>query len=99
MLALGPAPGDHHAVGIVPDARHRKGEAMHTNFDQLARLKIEEHEAFARRSHLQRVARQARSHRPASAGRPRGWVAAHRRLIAMPAIVSIGTAAIVVLAR
>ena len=34
---------------------------MFTNYDQLARLKIEEHEAHARRASLQRHARAARA--------------------------------------
>ena len=35
---------------------------MFTNYDQLARLKIEEHEAYARKAGLQRHARAAREH-------------------------------------
>jgi hypothetical protein len=65
---------------------------MHTNFDQLAALRMQEHEAYARQSRLQRVASEAGGHRgvAASAG---GWVLAHARLIAASASVSIGTAA------
>lgn len=35
---------------------------MFTNYDQLARIKIEEHEAYARKTGLQRHARAAREH-------------------------------------
>jgi hypothetical protein len=35
---------------------------MFTNYDELARLKIEEHEAYARKTGLQRHARAAKEH-------------------------------------
>jgi hypothetical protein len=68
---------------------------MHTNFDHLAAQRMEEHEGFARRSRLERVAREARGPRDVSPGRG-GWAMAHLRLIAASVGVSVGAAAIVV---
>jgi hypothetical protein len=56
---------------------------MHTNYDQLARLRMEEHEAGARQRRLQRIAREARRHKTGAPARHHGWLLALRRLIAV----------------
>jgi hypothetical protein len=68
---------------------------MHTNFDHLAAQRMEEHEGFARRSRLERVAREARGPRASTTGHG-GWAMAHLPLIAASLCVSVGAAAIVV---
>ena len=73
---------------------------MHTNYDQLARLRIEEHEADAQKSQLQRIAREAARQQKTAAGAPNdGGLLSHRRLIALPALVTIGAAALAILVR
>jgi hypothetical protein len=49
------------APSRVPVTGEREA-GMFTNYDELARLKIEEHEAYARKTDLQRHARAAREH-------------------------------------
>ena len=72
---------------------------MHTNYDQLARLRMEDHEAYAQKSQLQRIARDAAQQRKASAGVQNDGGGLSHRLIALPALVTIGAAALAILVR
>ena len=72
---------------------------MYTNYDQLARLRIEEHEAYAQKSELQRIARDAARQRKTAAGTPNHGGFLSHRLISAPVLVTIGSAVLVVLVR
>ena len=71
---------------------------MHTNYDQLARLRIEEHEVYAQKSQLQRIAREAARQQKAAGASNESRLRSHRR-IAIPALVTIGSAALAILVR
>lgn len=69
---------------------------MHTNFDALARLKMDEHQAWATKAALQRQAREAR--RGAGATDPAHWLRSARTR-ALPIMAAGAAAAFALLVR
>lgn len=71
---------------------------MQTNYDELARLKMAEYEAYANARRLQRLAREASRSRSATFGiAPRRWLA-DARYLALPIAAGV-TVAVVVFVR
>jgi hypothetical protein len=74
------------------------GATMHTNFDQLARLRMEDHEADARRRDLQRHARDAAGRGTRDRGTPvHEWLLSARRLIAASLMLALPIAVVTAL--